>query len=717
MLNKKSQISWFVIICVIVVLGFVFFLSFNSKSVNIFNNDKSSYKVKNYVQSCLQIQTKDAIFKIGKKGGWLYHKPLNFASNSKPDFLNKKAEGVDFLDSNQIPYWYFFNDDDNVFEQNIPIMSGDDKYSIENQIKYYLGDNLEKNCLNDFESFDNVYNVFYDKNKILDGLDVKIFEDQVQVILNLNLKIEEINSDSFDSVEHFEILEDNLLWVPYNLAKDIVLAQKNSSFIEHRMISILSSYETSENRNGLIPKSELKLNTYDFKPWRVIDVKNLILQILNSHIFEIKFLNTYNQDNFNSNLKDNKFYNGFYNLYKKDYLSHTSQSDRKVFRKFKDYKVDIEFLPFFPSFLKINPSLGNQIVLPKPEALINILPIFFTKYSANYQIVAPIFFKINSIYDSDFEFLFFIESNINHNEPLSENKDFGHFDFENLKSENNVKSLICDYPQFISEYVYLNISDPVNFGKNKLGDKLKGVENALVNFNCRELANCFVTQTKINGKFSDKNLSLLKFRLPINCFPGTLEIYKMGHKKIKIENLNPNLKDSINLGEIYLPSKKQVKIDFELLSPGLNSNAIGRNLKENENMFLVFKNLEDENLVEVLNVDFKNQFDLTVNLTLGNYSIEGFVLYNKTINIPKEKICVKKDLFGGCDKHQTLEPINISSWLLGEIKVDFEVKLNQLLKYDNLNLKINDLGIPKSYSDLEDYGNNIDSNFYKPFFN
>ena len=333
-------------------------------------------------------------------------------------------------------------------------------------------------------------------------------------------------------------------------------------------------------------------------------------------------------------------------------------------------------------------------------------PIFFTEYVSAYDITTAVFVEIQSE-DGDYRFRFPIEVNIDNNNPLRNSYNLS-LNFSALTDTSaSTLSLTCDPMQFISEPVRINITDPINYGNRKSPrDPLTGVEGAIVEFTCKNLEKCIVlTDTPINGRYPSKNITELEFSLPINCYPGTLEISKFGHKTIRIEKLDPNLNDEINLGEFEMPSSKPLELIIKKKDLGTTKFADGHSLKRDgtETGFLIFENLEEENFVRAIEVNSTNQHYLEIDLMPGNYSITGFVIDNSNTTIPAETIEYDKNaIIPGGKEEVHLPQINLTAWISASLEIErFEVKTKDLLQNEELIVNLIDFGVPKSYDDLE----------------
>lgn len=718
--SSKAQIAIFVVIATLLVLAIGIFFTINSDSaVKVFSSDKSSYKVKEFVEDCMEVKSREAVDMIGRKGGWLYHpESLRFIEMNTNEMLVKKMDGISFFKDN-IPYWYYYDDNSKTFKTRIPEYDSENEFSLKNQIKKYIDDELDA-CIKGFSSFEDIYDIDYEPRKT--DSSVEIYDEKIIVSLYLPLKILEKNTQNLEYVEEFRSSVENKLRVPYHLAKEVVNAQSKSSFIEHQTLSIITTYQSSQGRENLPPFYDFKIGEYDRKPWFIPEVEERVKQILSSNIGLIQFKNTDDKVfSLPERLEDNAFARGVLSSFNRDYLSETSlykENDKNLFEEFSEYSITPEYLPFIPMHFSITNSLGDIILFPKPEFVTHtkLIPIGYTDYSSVYQMAYPITFKIrNSEENDNFVFNLLIEGNIDHNTPLSENIDF---EISEEFEESAPGTLVCDPVQFLSRHVSLNISDPVNFGKIKeLDGPTSGIDGAMVTFNCRNINTCYIGETSAQ---KDDEQTKLKFRLPVNCNPGTLEIYKKDHKRVIIENLNPNQDESINLGNVSMPSKKELNLEVKVVERSSGSLG-GRVLAEHEKGFIIMQNLEDDTMVEVVELNRENQFDQTIDLVPGNYSIEGYLIYENEINIPEDCIKVQKDglsgLLGG-EKCEKVPALNLSSWITGAIQLDrVNIDLENLILKDKFVINFVELGetgyaqtsaLPRKHKDIEEMAEIMD---------
>ena len=277
----KGQISIFIVIGIILVLGFIFLISTSFTDVPIFSDEKNTYNVKEFVESCLLLETKSAISKLGASGGWLYPKSMIYTDRDNNKELNKLATGFDFLEKNKMPYWFYYEDSDEVFKTYIPEYDSDSQYSMKSQVKRYIDENVEINCFKGFDNFKDIYRVNYNRDEI--DSKVRFLDKEIIVELNLDLEVENVVDLDTDYISSFKTETENKLYLPYHMAIEIIKAEINSSFMDTRIIQMLRPYQSSEGRELLPPQSETKLN-YDFDVWYMDDVEKTAKQIISSEI-------------------------------------------------------------------------------------------------------------------------------------------------------------------------------------------------------------------------------------------------------------------------------------------------------------------------------------------------------------------------------------------------------------------------------------------------
>jgi len=691
----KAQISIFIVISIIIIIGTIFLIGSNEggfDNINIFSDQKSSYKIEQFVESCLMSQTKIAQKKIGQKGGWLYYNQANkFTNRNFPSSINEKADGLDILERNKMTYWYYFDDVSKEFVINVPEFATENPLSIRNQIRRYLVENIDKECINGFQSFKEQYDIKYDRDEFLEGIKVDFDGKKIISSLKSSIEITDIAKEDSEFIEQFEITTDNKIYNQYYLGLDIIASESQNSFMEESIINILSPYQSSSRRDLLPPYQYTHIGA-DYAPWNVKKVEKLAKNFISSNIGQVQFLNTdYLEMEVPEQYKETDFAKGMQNLFLKDYLSEYSlikEDDSSLFEDFKNYKVTPVYNSFFPSTFEITNSQGGLILQPKVTSMLGIpiLPIYMTEYVAKYRMITPIMFEIrgNDKYNN-YDFDFVIETNIVNNAPLLDinyKKDA----LTKLDSIEVGDSLICSPFQRISKPVKFNITDPINFGKGGVN----GVDGASIKFDCKGLSVCNVGITSINKISSNGSSSEVSLQLPINCEPGTLEISKPGFSTLKINNVNPNSFDEIDLGNLEMPSQKTMKVLLNLL-PETGS---GREINDNEKAVVIIEDVNDENNVKTIDVDKFNKNFVTVDLGVGEYKFSGFVMM-------EEDFTIKGKTIEADDEEIVIDDINMTSWMSGGVELEsVKIKKSDLINNEYVKIFMVDYGIPKTFDEF-----------------
>ena len=713
---KKAQVSMFIIIGAILLIGGILFFSLDSSSLEFFEDDKSSSKISTFVSSCLAQTTKEAQRKIAQAGGHYYHTPSLIVNYDAPKEVFKSAKGFKDLGGVKFLYWYYYDESSKRFTTQIPEYDTSSKYSLRNQIKQYLLEHTEKDCIKNFNVFNDQFEISYDPSQF--EFEVQFRGDEIISSLTVDIQIKEFATESFESLHFFKSEQYNALRVPYFLARDIVAAELNTSFLEVREVQLISAYQSSSRRDLLPPFYDFKTE-YDFRPWNLKETKEVFAQVMNTHLSQITFLSTHADSKSKSSYPQTEFVKGAESIYKANYLEETTQTKNIKninFKEFKEYSVQPKYELFYPLSLTISPSSGNVLLFPEPKALLTTLvPLFTTSYSASYEAVIPIVFDISAKDPTNqLDFQFALETNIKYNKPLSERNEQLE-QFEGLSTQSD-SSLICNPNQFISGNYTLDIVDSINFGlRTSLASSPKGVEEAFISFSCRGLSTCYLGETKVNVTSKSSTLNV---KLPTHCFPGTLTISKPEHKSIVIENLDPKLGTSVSLGTFELDSTKTLDLDLRLCSLGQICES-GRVLSDDESGFVIFEHKTNPELTRVVEITAQNQYELKIPLTTGSYLISAFVINNKEQVIPDKEICYKKGLFKK-KECQTIPGFTLQSWVVGQYKVeDFKVTAENLIPHSKVLINVLESKVPTNFDELEKSSHSlseVQAKSYDPIF-
>jgi|AntAceMinimDraft_18_1070375.scaffolds.fasta_scaffold36616_2 hypothetical protein len=234
-MEKRGQVTIFIIIAVLVIAGVALFFTFKS-DIGIGKQEMSSVEIapiKAFVQECLESSVEEGIYYLGIQGGY-YETP-------KPKEIYLTAE---------IPvYW-------NVDSENIPT-----KETIELELVTYVLDDLYE-CLEGLEEFEN--KGFEIKEEASSG--EVVISSRVNFKLNYPMVIEK--GDSKSKIEDFSYVLNFDFMSKHNLARMIIENQKeNPEMFAMGFISALAYekgfvYETMDLGEGKMILS-LIFNEFD----------------------------------------------------------------------------------------------------------------------------------------------------------------------------------------------------------------------------------------------------------------------------------------------------------------------------------------------------------------------------------------------------------------------------------------------------------------------
>ncbi len=204
MLNKKAQISIFIIISILLIGIFILLFSFRAELniKNIFSPKINS--LTNQISFCVEKVLFEGLEEIGLRGG--YYSPPNLSR----DFLGRK-----------IPYYWYIKED---FSPN--------KTILERSISNYLENNLIY-CVENITNSD--YTISFEEISVKSNL----FKNKI--ILDINYPLTLKNEKASTKITNFKFEFNSPFYGNYLLIKDFLFEQeKNPSFVPLGFLADLS---------------------------------------------------------------------------------------------------------------------------------------------------------------------------------------------------------------------------------------------------------------------------------------------------------------------------------------------------------------------------------------------------------------------------------------------------------------------------------------------
>ncbi|MEM4719286.1 MAG: hypothetical protein QXG18_00255 [Candidatus Pacearchaeota archaeon] len=223
MKSKRGQLTLFIILGVIIVLGvLVFFLYKNF--INVESNKDSDFLIVNdYYEKCLINLAYEAVSVSSSRGGFI--EKYDFYKGSP--YMPFSSE-LNFF-SSPIPYWFYVSGN-NLFRENVPTKS-----QIESEIENYILKNIERCDFKDIEE----RGILADYERP-SSIKVRLKNDRLDVSLTQNIRI--VKEDKSFSISKKDFSIKTNMGRMYELAKKIYEKQKNENFLESYLMDSLQLY-------------------------------------------------------------------------------------------------------------------------------------------------------------------------------------------------------------------------------------------------------------------------------------------------------------------------------------------------------------------------------------------------------------------------------------------------------------------------------------------
>jgi|GEM_PF-6697919 len=717
MKNKKSQITAFIIIGIILLFSTALIIYIKDKvsesttSIKPITEEVPNWAepVKLFTESCIKDKTEEALILLGEHGGYIYPEKNGIIPNLADA---TEGKGVEFIFGSNItiPYWFYLSASNTCkgncnFRSEAPNLykSSEGDNSIESQIEEYIKEKLPL-CLDNYQDLKE--QGFTIETGVIKPT-VKITEKNVAVKIDFPITLKKDQSET--KITQFYTENDLNLKKIYELAKQITNYQMNSTFLEQNAVTLISGFSTASEKNILPPISGVDFERQK-KTWEINEAKTKLGQMLMSYVPLMQIFGT-------SNYEAPTMYDSLTNSL---LISMVVPINPKYTSGLEVNQVNLGW----PFYMKINSKSSGLLEPDQKSASIDFLFLSVTSYEFSYDLSYPVVFEITdkeALNNKGYSFKFALESNLRNNFALFKDNS------SSLKTTATVKTTIfCDEQQKNTGDIKITIKDYYT------DEQLEGVS---VMF-CipDETGNCLSTNCDLGETIKKGNNASLLSKMPIGF--GKLILAKEGYQTKEIPfitqfNMTKNftfeleLKKEINISAKFRVYQKEIHSDD---SSGLNIEipywALSNNIKyfePGENAIITFtREKEDEydkDYSAYSNLDYDTNTS-SIKLIPGNYTIDMVYLLNiplskySNITIPQENEsycdCICCGIWPCCDEEiTTLDPVVFDSdFPLGGLKIQtpykFEITREDLKK---TNLEITGLAIRvenlTTHNDLE----------------
>lgn len=455
--------------------------------------------VREFMHSCMQTLTEDAIRLAGEHGGYVRTTSLH------PSQKNPTDTNAVYLidDTSPVAYWWNMDSSNTctncTFRRGQPQLSGA-KDSIEEQIATYVQEELP-NCLQNFETLSHI--TVQPNGEI--AAQARIGTETVILSVAYPL-IAKANKNSYNINDFAITIPVNLPEI-YNLATTLTTLEEKHAFLEKDVANILTAF-SAKDPNALPPFSSVSVGLDAGTYWILGDVQTKVQQILSAYIPLLQVWGTQNYKYISTpkNIRDTRDPKLFDLTYNRQQLIPIEEQHPQVSATFSY----LDWKPYF--HLNCNGAICG------PQAFTNTFGFTFgiQQYAFAYDISIPVMVELRNPSafagrNGGFAFRFMLETNLRDNKPidLSSGKGLQGKTGQGSKvSFPSRGSMLCDQAQRTSAPVNITVRDA----------NTKKPINALISFSCG-IEKCLIDSTT-NGSLNAK--------FPV-CFGGAVTATSQAH--------------------------------------------------------------------------------------------------------------------------------------------------------------------------------------------
>ena len=344
MLNKKGQVTLFIIIAVVIVAAVIFFLIFRD-SILPKKIPSSVDPVYTTFMSCLENDVRQGISLLGSQGGYIIQPTFESGSAYMP-FSNQ----LDFFGIG-VPYWYYVSGN-NIEKEQVP-----SKGDMENQLSRFIEQKIKDCNLAIYES--QGFNIDIDKKN--PRVVTRITKNSVEVDLDMDLSIEK-GVDKYNTKKH-NIKLNSALGKLYDNAVLIYNEEQKTLFLEEYGVDTLRLY---------VPVDGVEFSCAP-KVWVALNVSETLKDALEANVQSLKVKGDYYQ----LNKEENKYF----------VVPVKTESGVNVrFLYSRNWPYGFEVAPNEDQLLIANP-VGNQPGL-------GLLGFCYTTYHFVYDVKYPVLIQV-----------------------------------------------------------------------------------------------------------------------------------------------------------------------------------------------------------------------------------------------------------------------------------------------------------------------------------
>ncbi len=219
--NRKGQVTIFIIIAMIIVVGVAIFFVFR-QDIQMQGIPASIQPVYSSFLSCIEDKTRTGIDVLESQGGYIELPNTEPGSNYMPF-----SSQLNFF-GNSIPYWYYVSGN-NIAKEQMP-----SEKDMEISLGNFLNERIRDCNFNSF--YEQGFEIIQDEPKTT----VNINGDNVDVKINMDMSVNFGNDSAL--IDNHEISIDSKLGTLYNSAKTVYNKEQKELFLENYGVDTMRLY-------------------------------------------------------------------------------------------------------------------------------------------------------------------------------------------------------------------------------------------------------------------------------------------------------------------------------------------------------------------------------------------------------------------------------------------------------------------------------------------
>ena len=514
--NKKSQVTIFIIMGLILLISTILFLFLKGNIIReeiapgvsmIVEELPTEFSpVKPFVEECLIRTTKEGLEILGRRGGYIYTNKLNPGLDSV--YFAPFSDPI-------IPYWFYLDSDMSCHAGCKFNSKRLTKNAIAKQLTQYVEENL-MSCLRDFKGIEELG---FEVEASTPKVEVIIARDDVVAKLEYPMTVSR-NEQRFELQNFYANLNLDFDKI-YEMALYITQLQREYRFLEGHTLNLIDGFSAKE-AHMLPPRYDSDFSVGGVVRWKKPEVKQNLQNVVAAYIQVLRMMDTPNWVEIRTtNQYGDKLYNHGMAVPNNSSIN--------------DLEVQFQYYDFWDMYFDLNCN-GN---ICEPQSAFNdLIPINFglERYHFAYDVSYPVMVEIydaNAFNGQGYTFNYMLQANLRDNQPLTS-------DFEPLIAIDTFEpTMLCDEDKRHSGEIRIELYDTLSNEK---------IDDADILYSCIEA--CYIGKTK-DGMLNEK--------FPI-CTGGTVEIRKEGY-----EDYSFSLSTSVNHKSVYRIQLNPVKeIEIEL---------------------------------------------------------------------------------------------------------------------------------------------------------